>query len=356
MIKLSLFEDTGAWDYQEQDPMAEGYNRPTQKTIAELTGLAVTTVSRALQGDPKIAVKTRETVAQVADDIGYVPDRAAQRLRTGKTRVISLILNPHDELLGFGNSMISGLSESIEGSDYHLTITPSFSDIDDVGAIKRLVRNGLADGLVLTRTRNFDDRIRFLLEAKFPFICHGRTDFSRDHNFVDFDNEAFAYIAAKRLAQKGCKKLAIILPKDIFTFHQHMQYGFMKAVRETGLAYVIPKDVTLDSSPDEIKAWVAGLYENGQEEHVDGFVCPGEASYLALLSALRGQGLSRGQDYDVVVKANSAILEQIDPELDRVFEDIRDAGKLLGQNLLSVLKGEGGAVRQIVQSPLTKFE
>lgn len=214
--------------------MAKGYSRPTQKTIAELTGLAVTTVSRALQGDPKIAARTRKQVAEVADEIGYIPDRAAQRLRTGKTRVVSLILNPHDEILGFGNSMISGLSQSMEGSDYHLTITPSFSYADEIGAIKRLVHNGLADGLVLTRTRNFDDRIRFLLEANFPFICHGRTDFTQEHNFVDFDNEAFAYLAAKRLAQKGCKKLAIILPQDIFTFPQRYRCVEHRTTR-TGL-------------------------------------------------------------------------------------------------------------------------
>ncbi len=33
--------------------MTKGNIRPTQKTIAEMTGLAVTTVSRALQGDPE---------------------------------------------------------------------------------------------------------------------------------------------------------------------------------------------------------------------------------------------------------------------------------------------------------------
>ena len=117
--------------------MPRGNRRPTQKTIAELTGLAVTTVSRALQGDPKIALSTREQVAKVADEIGYVPDRAAQRLRTGKTKVISLILNPHDEILGFSNSLIAGLSQALKGSDYHLTIMPSFAEDDEMDPIRR---------------------------------------------------------------------------------------------------------------------------------------------------------------------------------------------------------------------------
>ena len=63
--------------------------KPTLKTIADLTGLAVTTVSRALAGAPQIALETRERVRAVASDIGYQPDRAALRLRTGRTNVIS---------------------------------------------------------------------------------------------------------------------------------------------------------------------------------------------------------------------------------------------------------------------------
>lgn len=332
--------------------MSKGKTRPTQKTIAEMTGLAVTTVSRALQGDVKIAEATREQVSAVAEAIGYVPDRAAQRLRTGKTRVVSLILNPHDEIVGFGNSLISGLSQAMLGSDYHLTITPSFSPEDELEPIKRLVRNGLADALILTRTRNFDERIRYLLEMDFPFISHGRTDFSQAHSFVDFDNEAFAYCAAKRLAEKGCKKLAIILPQNSFTFHQHMQYGFMKAIRETGLDYVIPDELTLDSSTDDVRGWVEELYKNGSDVRVDGFVCPGEASYLALFACLRELGMQRGVDYDAVVKSNSTILAQIDPDLDRVFEDIREAGVQMGKTLLAQLNEEDEGAKQIVQPPV----
>ena len=333
-----------------------GHGKPTQKTIAQKMGLAVTTVSRALQNDPKIAEDTRRQVAEVAASVGYVPDRAAQLLRTGKTRVISLLLNPHDEILGFGNSMISGLSQSLQGSDYHLTITPNFSVEDEIDQIKRIVQNGLADGLILTRTRNFDDRVRYLLEMGFPFVSHGRTDFSQGHNCVDYDNEAFAYLAAKRLASKGCRKLAILLPRDVFTFHQHLQYGFMRAIRETGLDYVIPKDLTLDASAADVKAWM-GVKENAEMvSDVDGLVCPGEASYFALFSALRDLGRQSGVDYQVVVKSNSGILEQIDPALDRVFEDIRDAGMHMGHILLAQLKDEAEGPRGVIQPPVPMFK
>ena len=52
--------------------------RPTLRTISEMTGFAVATVSRALADDPQIAASTRATVAEAARQVGYVPDRAAR--------------------------------------------------------------------------------------------------------------------------------------------------------------------------------------------------------------------------------------------------------------------------------------
>ncbi|MBC6408609.1 MAG: LacI family DNA-binding transcriptional regulator, partial [Rhodobacteraceae bacterium] len=75
--------------------------KPTLRTVAQSTGFAVTTVSRALANDPLIAKTTREKIFRAADELVYVPDRAAQRLRTGRTNVIALVLDPHREVNDF---------------------------------------------------------------------------------------------------------------------------------------------------------------------------------------------------------------------------------------------------------------
>ena len=80
--------------------------KPTLRTIANLTGLAVTTVSRALSDAPQISLETRERVHKIAREIGYLPDRAAQRLKTGRTNVISILLDSHQEVVGFGTSIM----------------------------------------------------------------------------------------------------------------------------------------------------------------------------------------------------------------------------------------------------------
>ena len=64
---------------------AEGRaEKPTLKTIARATGLAVATVSRALGDAPDLRADTKARVARVAAELGYVPNRAGLRLRTGR--------------------------------------------------------------------------------------------------------------------------------------------------------------------------------------------------------------------------------------------------------------------------------
>jgi LacI family transcriptional regulator len=81
--------------------------RPTLKTIAFMTGLGLSTVSQALKDGPDISRATKERVQLVAKQIGYRPNRAGVRLRTGKTNVIALVLNTKEEGMGLVSEMAS---------------------------------------------------------------------------------------------------------------------------------------------------------------------------------------------------------------------------------------------------------
>jgi LacI family transcriptional regulator len=300
--------------------------------VAELTGLAVTTVSRALADAPQIALETRLRVRRVAEEIGYFPDRAAQRLRTGRTNVISLVLDPHEEILGYATSMINGLTEALRGTTYHLVITPHFSDTPPQDPVRHIMRNKMADGIIFTRTEPSDERVKLLLERDFPFICHGRTELATPHPFVDFDNYAFAYTAARKLIAGGSRKLCIILPPERFTFAQHMRHGFMTAVRQEGIAFETPQEVTLDSKSEDIRRVI---YQRlSQPDRPDGFICGGEVSALAVMAAAHDRGLDLCHDIRLVAKQTSGLFDQIRPQTETIYEDLAEAGALMGRLLL----------------------
>ncbi|WP_408015596.1 LacI family transcriptional regulator [Rhizobium alarense] len=327
--------------------------KPTLKTIADITGLAITTVSRALGNAPQISESTRKRVHAVAAEIGYLPDRAAQRLKTGRTNVVSILLDPHEEILGFGTSILHGIARGLKGTAYHLIVTPNFLDGSNVDAVNYIIRNGMADGLMFSRTEPFDPRVRLLLENGFPFVTHGRTEFSTSHPYVDFDNFAFAYEATKRLITKGRRKVTIILPPKRLTFHQHMLHGFMTAVREAGVAYEIPSELDLDSPADIIRDHMRRRM--GETDPPDGIACPGEVSALATITGMSDRGLTLGAEYDIVAKQTSRLLTQIQPKVETIYEDLTAAGEAMGSLLLKRIGGEPVENLANIQSPQFSF-
>ena len=325
--------------------------RPTLKTVAEATGFAVTTVSRALADDPRIAKETRARVAEAATELGYVPDRAAQRLRTGRTKVVSLLVNPRHQFLGFIDVFLNGLTEAFRDTGYHINITPDYIEGDRVTTVNNIMRNRLADGVICTRTECFDPRVRLMLENDFPFVTHGRTEFGTPHPYVDFDNESFARQAVARLVAKGRSRLCMIGPDPRFTFSQHLRYGFLSAVREAGVDYILPEDITLDADSATLSKWL--LENRKQDLPPDGYVCVGEVSALATMAVLRDSGAVIGKDADIFAKRASPIFSLMRPRIDSVFEDLRETGSAIGTLLLERIEGTDPDRLQKLIAPAT---
>lgn len=310
--------------------------RPTLRTLASLTGLAVATVSRALADDPQIAPDTRTRVMKAARDIGYSPDRAAQRLRTGRTNVIALILNPHEEIIGYGSSMISGVTKALRDTPYHLVVMPNFADRSPMEQVENILRNKLADGVIISRTEPADLRIRLLLESRFPFISHGRTELASPHPFVDYDNTGFARAAAHRLVAAGARRPGMIPAAARFTFAQHLRTGFLRGCAESGVSGEVLDGITLDSSADAIYTAIASLI--ARDALPDGIVCPGETSAMAVYAACADAG--RADDCRLVMKSTSHVADLIRPRIDSIFEDLAEAGERMGTLLLRAIAGD----------------
>ena len=96
--------------------------QPTLRTIADLTGLGVTTVSRALKDGPELAIETKARVRAIAEEIGYRPHRAGVRLKTGRTFVISFVLNQADDMSDYARRLKPLRMEIAPGICYRFAV------------------------------------------------------------------------------------------------------------------------------------------------------------------------------------------------------------------------------------------
>ncbi|MBO6719937.1 MAG: substrate-binding domain-containing protein [Rhizobiaceae bacterium] len=306
--------------------------RPTLKTIAFMTGLGVTTVSRALKDAPDISADTKQRVQLVARQVGYRPNRAGVRLRTGKTNVISLLLNTDEQLMGFISDIIYGISQELAGTPYHIILTPYSGRNDPMDPVRYVVETQSADGIIISRTEPHDQRVKYMTERGFPFATHGRTNLGIDHPWHDFDNHAFARLAVGSLAARGRRRLALLAPEPSLSYHQHMTDGFAEAVAEAGLNEIPFKTAWVDQPIDDIRARVMDLLN--RPNRPDGIVCGSGTSALAVVNAIESCGLTLGREIDVATKQSTKLVQMFRPQLFVVNEDFRLAGRELARALL----------------------
>ena len=143
----------------------------TLAQVAERAGVAVSTVSRALNAAASsvpISKATVERVREAAEELGYVPGAAGRMLRTGRSRTVGVLAWHPQAYLdvgqpGFVAEILSGVMTTAIERGYHVSLLTGW----DAGSADPgpLADFGLADGVLLVDRDLEQDRRLFHVSA-----------------------------------------------------------------------------------------------------------------------------------------------------------------------------------------------
>lgn len=325
--------------------------RPTLKTISQATGLAVATVSRALNDAPDIGRETKRRVHEVAQQLGYRPNRAGVRLRTGKTNVISLVISTEHEMVNqHTGRLISSIAGALRGTAYHMIVTPYFPSEDIMTPINYILDSGSADAIIMNQTEKEDPRVRMLMDRRFPFATHGRTIWAPQHPYFDFDNHAFARIGVAQFVRRGRRSILVLAPPHYQYYAQHIVEGALAAAREFGVDVTILETATSDSAPEEIEQAI--IDHKRANPDLDAILSPSTLACMAITTAMETFGLQVGRDYDVFGKQTGRFLEQYRPGILSVIEDVHKTGGFLAEAAMHRIANPDAAPMQHLDVPV----
>ncbi len=153
------------------EKLGSARRRPvTLHDVAREAGVAVSTVSRALSDPARVNVRTREHVQAVAQTLGYRPNRLAQALPTGRTRMLAILVpditNPHN----FGLVRGAEAQARAAGSTLIIADTQGGPELE-AAHLDRLASS--VDGFVLAASRLSDAELRTLAERS-PVVLFNR--------------------------------------------------------------------------------------------------------------------------------------------------------------------------------------
>jgi LacI family transcriptional regulator len=314
------------------------------KQLSELLGLSQTTVSRALNGYPEVNEATRERVLQAVKETGYRPNKAAQRLATGKAGSLGLVMPTapgHPSDVHFGE-FLAGLGEEAVRHDFHFVIMPSDPD-DEVAALRRLAISGNVDALFVAYMRGNDPRLAMLKSLSMPFVVHGRSFGSEpDYPYLDIDNEAAFYDAAKLLLQLGHTRFALMNGPSPLDFAIRRKNGLASALQERGLE--LRDDCVSHSLMTDEQGLVAMEQFLQLPDRPTAILCSSTVLALGAIRAINQAGLRLGEDISLI--AHDDVLPLLKPEnfsvpLTTTRSSLRAAGARIAQRLIGTVKQSG---------------
>ena len=327
--------------------------KPTLKTISELSGLAITTVSRALSNAPDISISTKEKVKKIADEIGYIPDRAGVRLRTGRTNVISLIMSTDSEIMDRTGRLISSIALGLRGTPYHLNMTHHFPGDDPMKPIKYIVETGSADALIFNQVQPNDPRVHYLIEKRFPFTMHGRSCSNEKQSFVDYDNGEFAKIAIEKLVKKNRKHILMITPPQNQSYGLEMVQSAKNTAEKHNISLIIAPIITSDSSITLISDTVSKQVINNKK--IDGILVGTPKGAMAAVAGFEKLNLSIGQDIDIVAKDAVNFLKLFRNQIIVINENVEIAGKKLAEAAIHAAQNPDSEPIQYIDRPESNY-
>jgi LacI family transcriptional regulator len=312
------------------------------KDIAARLGLSPATVSRALNGFPEVNEQTRQRVQAVARAMNYRPNQIAQKLVSGRSGMIGMILRSPVDVATDPSffEMMTGLSSRLADYDMDLVFHASSAE-DEVAPYRRLVAKATLDGFILNAPTVDDQRIRFLTAAGVPFVVHGRAGTGMpDYPFFDIDNAALARQSVALLHDLGHRRIAMLNGPANYAYAAQRLKGFHAALAAQGLT--APSRFVAHDRLAEDYGQRAAEKMLADAAPPTAFLCASTLIAAGVLRAARKAGLSVAGDLSIIAH-DDAIPQfravNFEPALTVTRAPMRDACGPLTDKMVHLLDG-----------------
>ena len=201
---------------------------PTIKEIAKRLNVSVSTVSRALSNHPRIGLRTKMQVQQLAKELGYEPNAKAISFKQKKSFVVGVILPFIRE--EFFSQAISGIETAALESNYTILFGQSYDDVEREVNVVEAMRKQRVDGLLisLSKETNTYDHLRQLEKYNIPVVYFDRVPSFEKVNKVFCNLFKGTVEMVGWLVSRGYKRIAFINGPEKITASKERLKGYIE--------------------------------------------------------------------------------------------------------------------------------
>ncbi|WHO94259.1 LacI family DNA-binding transcriptional regulator [Xanthomonas campestris] len=325
--------------------------KATSLDIAYLAGVSQPTVSRALRGSPMVNEDTRQRILRIARELNYKFDKNASSLRLRNAGTLALLFfedpTADDSLINpFFHSMLGSITRACALQGYDLLV--SFQQLSKDWQADYEDSNK-ADGIILLGYGDYQEsrqRLQLLVEQGTHFVRWGAALPGQPGISIGSDNYQGGLDITEHLLAQGCRRIAFLgHASNHYPEFEERYRGHVAALALQGVA--ADAALQFDAITTELSGYTAclALLDSGQA--FDAVCAASDLIAIGAMRALRERGLRVPQDVAVSGFDDIALAASVAPALSTVQQDTKQAGALLVESLVALIRGDAAQSRTI---------
>jgi DNA-binding LacI/PurR family transcriptional regulator len=327
-----------------------GDERPTITTVAARANVSRQTVSNVLNAPHRVQADTRERVQAAIVELGYRPHRAARQLRTHRSNLIAMRMEPFSENRTGSvlDRFVHAVTESAEQYGFRTLVFTATDDADEIGTYSDLLNSYELDAFILTGTHHRDRRTTWLRKQGVPFVTFGRPWGVRArHWWVDVDGKAGTTAATERLLDAGHRRIGFVGWPLGSGVGDDRRTGWETTLRAAG---VDPAGLSTATENTAAEGHAAAL-DLVHRHAADALVCASDTLALGALGMIADQVSRGGARLPVIGFDDSPVAAALG--LTTVAQPLREAAATCVELLTSFLDrpGDTNADQQVLLAP-----
>ena len=312
--------------------------RTTLKDIANVLSISTAAVSKALNDDARISVKTKKAVKQVAKELNYQPNHLASALRKGKSKLVGVIVprtNSH-----FFSSVVESMEGVLNKAGYNIIITQSNESFEkECNNIDTLLYLQV-DGIIASMANETVD-LSFYEKIKsngIPLILFDRGENDLNVDYVGINDYASSHMIIEHLVAQGCKRIAHIGGYRRTRIFNNRIRGYIDAIKKHDLPHddelLIESSLTLEDGRQQIKNLLA------LKNRPDAVYVASDYAALGALQVLKEKNIKVPEEIKLVGFGNEPFTSLVTPSITSISQHSKQIGKLAADTFLSYVDKE----------------
>ncbi len=309
----------------------------TTRQIAKQFKIHHSTVSRALQDDPRISEARRKEIKQFAKKKNYVPNMIAKSFFSKKTYTIGIIVS--DLTNSFFSTVTKGIEDFVNQKDYSVFICNTDESIDEEKKDLNTLLEKRVEGIIVASATLDKKYFSELSKIEAPIVLIDRFPLNAPLSYVGINNFEAAYKATKYLLSLGHRRIAHIMGR----LESERMQGYSQALKDAGIKntsnYITQSGLRIN---DGYKAMQELLKFKQRPTAV---LAVTDAVGMGAIAAIKDEGLDVPRDISICGFDDIEYSQFTNPPLTAIRQPVYEIGRRAAEILLNDIKNKHSDLR-----------